>query len=495
MKNLYHNRKIIENTDNLFKLLKLLLQNYKNSNFQAILLTLCSLIKDKNGNSIPKDFIDFYFDFIKTLKTENNEELQSHLKEISYSLFLLARRVKFQYEQNQIIRSLFGICSLNSVDASYLLSAMILIENSGNENAQIESNSNKFVFGNLNEIIKNLIENEVPSLFVSGVRILRQIHSIPNICQIGEIIEPFIFHLFLRIRECQYNYPIIFCFKHFIINLFSLSIPNNDNPPNDSMKKIFLVQFFALNNVISLIQESDEFNVLIGPSIHCCITNTKNYSSFNNESFNSLVNNNEKNNKNSLNSTENLSVKSAQQILSDLTLISDNLISFKQNGKNVKNNNQIPPINTQKLAFYIKSLHFRTKGIVNKSKREVELMNFVMKYIQSLRNYDSYKIGDIYNEWLSLLTKDLSYEFAIKVLLHKFMINSMRFFPIFVVIAKEVKKIDTDNKSDNKKFIDSELMNAVKVIHDEMHIMSLQGLIDRKPFQEILDIALIENYA
>ena len=239
MKNLYHNRKIIENTDNLFKLLKLLLQNYKNSNFQAILLTLCSLIKDKNGNSIPKDFIDFYFDFIKTLKTENNEELQSHLKEISYSLFLLARRVKFQYEQNQIIRSLFGICSLNSVDASYLLSAMILIENSGNENAQIESNSNKFVFGNLNEIIKNLIENEVPSLFVSGVRILRQIHSIPNICQIGEIIEPFIFHLFLRIRECQYNYPIIFCFKHFIINLFSLSIPNNDNPPNDSMKKIF----------------------------------------------------------------------------------------------------------------------------------------------------------------------------------------------------------------------------------------------------------------
>ena len=282
-----------------------------------------------------------------------------------------------------------------------------------------------------------------------------------------------------------------------------LSSISNENPLKESKKKIFLVQFFALNNVVSLIQENDEFIGLIGPSINCCFNNMKNYSSFNIESFNSLINSNEKTSKNSVASTETFTIKSTQQILSDLTLISDNLILFKQSGKDKIV--QIPPINVQKLIVYIRTLHFRTKGIEIKSKREVELMSFVMKYVQSKRHFDSYKIRDVYNEWLNLLMKDLSYEFAIKVLLHKFMTNSMRFFPVFVVIAKEVKKIDiatkeekNDDKDKNKKdkkFIDSELANAVKVIHDEMHIMALQGLIDRKPFQEILDIALIENYA
>lgn len=489
LKNLYYNRKFIENSESLFKLFTLLIENYKNNNFHVVLLLFCALIKDKNGNSIPNDFVEFYFNFIKSFKSESDEEVQPHLKEICYSLFLLSRKVKFSYEQNQIMRSLFGLCHLNSVDTSYLLSTMIFIENSNNEiQTQIDSsNSNLFVFGNLNDVIKNLIESDIPSLFLSGLRILRQIHSLPNIHQIGEIIEPFISPIFNKIQDYQNNYPIIFFFKQFLLNIFSLHMSSGTN--SDDEKKVSAVQIFSLNNIIPLINENDDFLNLIGPSINCCRTNMKNYSILNNDDFNIILNN-EKSNKNILNSSENLTLKSGKQLLSDFISLSDNLISIKS-----AKSQQIPPINAQKLIYYIRSLHFRVKAIEDKSKREIELMNHVMKYVQTLRNFDNYKIRDVYNEWLNVVSSDLSFELAIKLLLHKFMTNSMRFFPIFVIVAKEVKKIINDKDGKDAKCIDLELTNAIKVIHDDMHVMALQGLIDRRPFQEILDIALIENYA
>ncbi|OHT15104.1 hypothetical protein TRFO_14457 [Tritrichomonas foetus] len=402
---------INKKSNDIFILLKKLLDKYPS--YQNISLQLlCQIIHTRNSTQIPKDFVDFYFSFINQLKNRNEID-EFPIKEISYSLLFLSNKVPFDNNHNLVLRSLFGLCRIYSVEFSIIFTAIISLYKS--------KKNEKFIFGNMNEMIGILIENEIPSLFMSGIRILKHISDLPDSNQVIEIIDPCLKPIFDRISLCVENQPCLKKLERFFLHILHKN------------KALSTLQNTIIENIMRFIPKINIFDSLIGPIL----------------SFHSPK----------------------DQVYLDLIKITKKLIKNPMNIHNVKT--------------YVSVLKYRLKK-AGKTSKVSNLMSITVSYVQHCKYFDTYSIHEVYKEWADMIHSTVSAELALKILLKLFMPNSVRFFPIFVVLAEEIRKNNYSAKAIEM------LDNALKIETNEMHLCALQMLRNKENLRTALDISLIE---
>ena len=394
-----------KNSNDIFQIIKILFESYSiyiNLTFKL----MCLVINDRESTQIPKDFIDFYFSYIK----QNINDLP--IKEVAYSLQILSKKIIFENEHDLVFRSLFGKCGLYTVDFSYLFSTMIYLAK--------KENKDKIIFGNIKDIIDKLFESEIPSLFISALQILKNATNLPDLNQITDIIQPYMPKILSKVREVSYNFPCIRMLKNFFEVIFHTEALNK-HPLIDSI----------INDIIPMITEIYEFKPLLSTLI----------------SYVSIKN----------------------SIYPSLSKLSDDLLEAQ--------------LNIRTILIYIDSINSR----IHKAKsRETPLLKFISTYAEKTANFDSYFIEETYKKWAYVIKTNISSDLTMVVIVQQLMPFSVRFFPIFTVLAKEVM-ISTNNQ-----LIQSTISNAINIIQNEAHICALELLLNKSNYRESLGIALLE---
>lgn len=154
------------------ELYKFVISLFENNHHFEILYLLAAVLISK-FKSIPNEFVESLFLIIK------NNISNLPIRETSICLLQLSHQVSLNESQIFIIRNLFSQSGLLTTELSFLISTMISSINP----------EEKLIFGNLIEITSNYIENDIPSFYCCGIRILNHCLQSMQLVKSTKIIE------------------------------------------------------------------------------------------------------------------------------------------------------------------------------------------------------------------------------------------------------------------------------------------------------------------
>lgn len=132
----------------------------------------------------------------------------------------------------------------------------------------------------------------------------------------------------------------------------------------------------------------------------------------------------------------------------------------------------------------------------NEQEREKYVLNLVKTWLKSgLAQRDSYGIGDIVYEWCATLSRYTGFSHLLRVLTQEIFKRCNRFFPVFVGVARFIKKFAVSHDSGQLEQIRTELLNVSTPMEKacKAHAMALRLLAGNNGMKTALDLAQFDH--
>ncbi|OHT08001.1 hypothetical protein TRFO_23713 [Tritrichomonas foetus] len=389
----------------------------------------------KNNNKIDVEVVDFLFEKIK------KESQPENARETAYVILMLSKLIIFNDDQMTIVRSLFTICGLNSIEVAHLFSSIITSINHSRK-------GNNMVLSNLHNVIINYLDGIYPSQFLAGIQILHQVvSSIDEKSQ--NIAEPLL--------------------PKIISKIF-------DNP-----KQIYLTDISLLFKIILSNPRLESLHSIISSRIVEIISSFISSSS-NNFLFITL---NQHNSNPIFNSLSSEFTKLIPLVLNltypDIPLYHQ-LVKISEDELEIKN--------MKATMNFLNNLSIHIKKAPTQEHKNSVLNRNLQIFIEKFKGCDSYSIFSIFLEFSRIIKRNFPLEKLFVVLSDVFLTNSNRFFPVFAVVAGVIKKLNTQVSNE---ILEQSIKKAQQNIHNEAHKYAIDHLKNIENIQETLGIALLEN--
>ena len=133
----------------------------------------------------------------------------------------------------------------------------------------------------------------------------------------------------------------------------------------------------------------------------------------------------------------------------------------------------------------------------NEREREKYVMNLVNQWLKrGLTQRDSYYAGEICYEWCATVSRYATFEQLLPLLTKNLFTNTNRFFPVFVGVARFIKKFaSSHDDTDKVEQIRTELLNSATAMEStcKAHAMALRLLAGKGPIQLATDLARFDR--
>ncbi|OHT01486.1 hypothetical protein TRFO_31671 [Tritrichomonas foetus] len=162
-------------------------------------------------------------------------------------------------------------------------------------------------------------------------------------------------------------------------------------------------------------------------------------------------------------------------ILSQLYIRSDTLLTS--------------PGNIDMFKIYLSSLRERAEKAGNDRQKESFISDLVTQWMQNCEHYDCYAMAEIIYEWENVIFQFYELEQLLTLVCYQFFKYIPRFFPLFVGLARFVRKYDKGATDEEKEKIQSILKNSAMVNPVTAHALSTLLVNQKKYYKEALELA------